>query len=457
MALVLEMPAGELDTSPPFDADPIATATAKTAADLLERGEAEGEIVNGEIDTPPVEIQGDTQSEPKTVNNEIDATANGKPKRKRKPKGGKGIELFADPAPTGDQIKSPSPELSARMGDIKTSPATRKFQIAKVTAEYVETSLEINNLQDEIEQAKSRLKNLIELQSHQAIELRHLRNDDQWQPELPLADPSTNPSTNPQSPSAAAAITAEASDDARPTSELPPKGDAPPAVAANGDDVSQDAWRTVSIDDLSLPFSITAKLIEDSISTLGQLEDLRGEISQRRQKWPKGIGLAKITLIEDAVVKWLTKNRDREAFAGVSQSAVTQDAANAEVTVKHPAQSHDAPPAAVFQGEWEDLTADQQQSFIIARAGEINDGTPSCLDRKHPSGDSFWATGYRDGENNENLFDCIYVPGIEQDDWIRGYLAAKAVEDYPTAKGNETSSPQLPPATSSLGDDIDDI
>lgn len=444
MAITLEMPATDLDnnTTPPFTSDDPATnptqSTANLAVDLLERGEAEGGHADEAMGTLEALTHDDIQP--------VGAESNGKPekkKRTRKPKTDTApIELKAAPAPAGDQLKSPTPELSARMADIKTSPVTRKFQISKVEAEYIEVSLTLNANEEIIESAKAEVKRLSERQRALALELRHLRNDDQWQPELPLADPSTAASPSPPVPTTTPGSTGQATTHA---------GEPVPAtaVAAPVDlssKINPDAWRSVLVDDLGLPPSITSKLLESCIDNLGQLEDLRIAVSKHEAKWPKGFGLAKVTLIEDALKK------------RISQSAVSlAEPLGESATLPTP----NAPPAAVFEGAWEDLTAEEQQSFISARAVEINDNSPSCLDRKHADSDRFWSAGYKDFEAGEQLADCIYVPGVEQDDYIRGYLAAKAVEDYPTAKGKEpaATSPspaQTPPPQSLLGD-IDDI
>jgi hypothetical protein len=73
-----------------------------------------------------------------------------------------------------------------------------------------------------------------------------------------------------------------------------------------------DAWRFAPISDLDLGESLTDKLLENGIETLGELEDLRAKISDRKAEWPKGIGEAKITKIEDAVITWLENNQPVE-------------------------------------------------------------------------------------------------------------------------------------------------
>ena len=69
---------------------------------------------------------------------------------------------------------------------------------------------------------------------------------------------------------------------------------------------SPDAWREVSINELGLSEAILEKFDEIDVATVGELEDLRAEISQGKSSWPKGVGPAKVTIIEDAVLSWLS-------------------------------------------------------------------------------------------------------------------------------------------------------
>lgn len=69
-----------------------------------------------------------------------------------------------------------------------------------------------------------------------------------------------------------------------------------------------DAWRLASLDVLGLPPKLAELLAENSVETIGQLEDLRA--APKGLRGVKGIGPAKVDLIEDAVIKWLSENRD---------------------------------------------------------------------------------------------------------------------------------------------------
>ena len=103
-----------------------------------------------------------------------------------------------------------------------------------------------------------------------------------------------------------------------------------------------DAWRATPIDALGLPPKLTEKLADSNITTIGALEDLRG--SHGGLSSIKGIGPAKITLIEDAVMGWLTENRDAAVFAGVKageagrggEAGQTAAAVESSVTAEDP-------------------------------------------------------------------------------------------------------------------------
>lgn len=89
--------------------------------------------------------------------------------------------------------------------------------------------------------------------------------------------------------------------------------DAAPTVAV-GTPVSSDAryraaLESAALDGLGLPAKLVEKLAEADCRTIWDLEQLRAEISQGRKKWPKGIGDAKQSQIEDAVLKWVAANQ----------------------------------------------------------------------------------------------------------------------------------------------------
>ena len=81
---------------------------------------------------------------------------------------------------------------------------------------------------------------------------------------------------------------------------------------------ADDTWEARSIDELSLPTRITNAL--DPIVTIGQLVELQTQISLGHDRWPKGIAVASITMIEERMIDWLDDNQPK------------QDATNGEET-----------------------------------------------------------------------------------------------------------------------------
>lgn len=187
------------------------------------------------------------------------------------------------------------------------------------------------------------------------------------------------------------------------------------SVECDGDDSDQtaphapqsqpldsDAWRSAPIADLDLGKSLTEKLEENGINTLGELEDLRAKICDRKAEWPKGIGEAKITKIEDAVITWLQSNQ---------QSFVAEEA---EAEPESP--------------ELMTVPTDQAGSQIVNRADELNTGDVGALDCI-----GFDATIYNEGmaakKDGVVLSDCPYVDAGEfQDAWLKGWLKQREIE-----------------------------
>jgi len=155
-----------------------------------------------------------------------------------------------------------------------------------------------------------------------------------------------------------------------------------------------DAWRKPAINEIGLKPKLAETLLLAGIETIGMLEDLRADISQGRKKWPKGIGAAKITQIEDTVIEWLSKNRDRQVLSEAKDEGEA---------------AHDA---------------------LMARATDLDNGD---FESKHEAGKQFWASGFEASQRGLELRECPYVAGAEQDDWIRGWFKNENTFTAPTA------------------------
>jgi hypothetical protein len=61
---------------------------------------------------------------------------------------------------------------------------------------------------------------------------------------------------------------------------------------------------------LGLTASQKEKFAQASIETMGQFEQLRTDIADRKASWPKGVGEATVTRLVDAAIDWLAVHRD---------------------------------------------------------------------------------------------------------------------------------------------------
>lgn len=224
-----------------------------------------------------------------------------------------------------------------------------------------------------------------------------------------------------------------------PTSDKTP--DSAPKPYPQGD------WRSVPIADLGLPNSLAEKLADACLVTIGNLEDRRAAISLGHEKWPKGIGVAKITAIEDAVIAWLSKHRDAAVLAesrcetievvGETIEAIPGTISTSSETAELLSETVDMveavePKPKKKTRKPKDVASDANSDAagILLRAKQIDDNSPDCLDHKHSDGDKFWQSGFEAWDQNAELSDCPYIPGAEQDDWLRGWMTHDFAEKY---------------------------
>lgn len=104
-------------------------------------------------------------------------------------------------------------------------------------------------------------------------------------------------------------------------------------TAPQADQAEQDRYRRVleggKIAELGLPQKIMEKLIGAGAETVWQLEQLRAAISTGRDDWPKGIGAAKVTQIEDAIMGWMGRHAD--SWAPSHRAAAADGRSAAEI------------------------------------------------------------------------------------------------------------------------------
>ncbi len=169
-----------------------------------------------------------------------------------------------------------------------------------------------------------------------------------------------------------------------------------------------DAWKLATIDQIGLKEALTERLIEAGLTTIGKLEAFRAEAADHRASWPKGIGTAKITLIEDAVVAWLTKHRDSHLFNGGTVEVEPADPVAAD--------------AAAATAEWEAMSHDDQCVWLNARAVELDNDDVDELDLRDTENEEAWQAGVDSYDADDTASNCPYGPGVDCDAWLQGWL-----------------------------------
>jgi len=225
--------------------------------------------------------------------------------------------------------------------------------------------------------------------------------------------------------------------------------------AACIDQSTSNAWRSVDILELTnadLSPAVAQKLKDAEIATIGQLEDLRGEISLGRAKWPKGIGEKKITAIEDAVVAWLNKFRGMGGTEHVPVTKVEDEpASDATAETIEPASTAVVEPSATTMkpAEWHELSAEAKREFIFARIDEL--GAAGSLDEQLKSC-GYWQQGYdagtaANGDASELESRVEFSPSPAQDDWLRGWIMANVEISESVAVEPATANADEPATT----------
>lgn len=227
-----------------------------------------------------------------------------------------------------------------------------------------------------------------------------------------------------------------ANDDDRPLLKV---AEAASSTALDGQPVSATGiaspsfdWHSVSILELTncdLSPAIAQRLKDAQIETIGELEDLRLEISMGSASWPKGIGAAKITAIEEAVVKWLAANRDRIGETSSVEVSPPIEEAEAEGAVEVDAATDSSPPKFDAQKHWKGWREWDEEKYakkLVQWAAIIAAGPLAC---QEPEYQDIWEEGFKAFNNNEKLESCEITPNTEDiDEWIRGWLSAQVEE-----------------------------
>ena len=221
-------------------------------------------------------------------------------------------------------------------------------------------------------------------------------------------------------------------------------GDSATLDAQAPSEAVSDAWRDCTIAELGahgLRSSLVNRLAELGFDTIGKLEDLRAKISTGAvDRWPKGIGEAKITEIENAVVGWLTANRD----AGVFGSIPTTDGDAIEVE-----EQAEEPSEYPTTEAWDKSTPQQKIDWLGDRCGQI--GT---IDKARES-EKAWKLGNEAWHAGKNVDACEYYPGARCDDWLRGWVTGSM--EPQRVKAAAKKEPEASDAAAAPSTSVDDL
>lgn len=164
--------------------------------------------------------------------------------------------------------------------------------------------------------------------------------------------------------------------------------------------VASVAWKSTSVDALGLTPSLTEKLREGDIATLGELADMI-ERAESGGQWPKGIGKAKRSTVTDALLNWQNDN-------------LTTDTTSIPVALP----------------DWEALSVEEQQTYLESRRQRLINKTCAELDAMYPADHpqhGTYAQGKEDQANDDLLINCPCSPDSDGDwsfvdAWIAGWL-----------------------------------
>jgi hypothetical protein len=164
-------------------------------------------------------------------------------------------------------------------------------------------------------------------------------------------------------------------------------------------------WKSTSIDALGLTPSLTEKLREGDIATLGELSDLIARCDGASSDyWPKGIGKKKQQQIIESLLLWKENNGELG----------TADTTTIPVTLP----------------DWEALSVEEQQVQLERRRELLINKTCDELDALYPADHPHLAL-YEEGKdcqaNDDHLINCPYSPDANgnweaADAWIAGWL-----------------------------------
>jgi hypothetical protein len=194
--------------------------------------------------------------------------------------------------------------------------------------------------------------------------------------------------------------------------------------------LNHDVWNAASFSEHQMN-----ALLDDMLCRCAVSKDKNGEprIDEKnrvcfRTRKPDLVGFREV------VSRWGLWTRDLEEFAKAAEEAKARPLLNQppEASPKKPRKSNGKAAEASSRTDPAGIRVHDPDAAKAAQVREraeiLNDGTTDCLaakkfDTAHDMGEQSFKDGVR-------LEDCPMEPGAEQDDWIRGWLGAEALERY---------------------------
>lgn len=274
----------------------------------------DGELIDDELDDDELdeeeldeqdELDGDDldDSDESDDVDDIDEAELGAPVGESQSESGEPIEPATAEEPAGEVVSeaattSPpsTPQATAQASEAKAdAEAAFNVRIAKLEHNLSDAVLHERRLAAQLKWAKTRVKEISE-------ELDGAR----------ARGPERHPLFDGGEPAEEEPAEEGGDGDGEPSIVSDDAGGSSEAVESTADQPSNESWRDVPVSVLELPGSLNTRLEEHGIWTLGHLEDLRGGDGLLTVE---GIGRAKADKIEDAVLTWLSKNRDSAVLA----------------------------------------------------------------------------------------------------------------------------------------------
>jgi hypothetical protein len=226
-----------------------------------------------------------------------------------------------------------------------------------------------------------------------------------------------------------------------------------PAPIRTVQPVEPDTWKNDPITCLGLKEALTKRLVESGIQTVGDLEALREKIAVGKEKWPKGIGTAKITDIENAMDKYWDDWRERQKIVptpagleGVMSTATPAGVAKYDPDVVTPAdmETTDGEEPEIEQPEAEqgepvsdqstpsDEQPDDTFYAFLSRLKELETWSNDRVESIRNAKIDLYENGALAKRNGDPVTACMYPEGESRDAWLLGWLNGDLAAEDPT-------------------------